>query len=474
MTTAPPANRHSDDVRVARVHLRLGQLTLARAELEDLLRRNALDGQAMAALAEARWRTGDAVGAADAAFTHLEAGGADDVALCIAAETAASEGRATEARALMDRLPAADAATLDALFAGMPRRAFWPAGPVDRSDLDELRRGADGRGAGRAAPGPSGLGPPPNGSAEALGRASSGGVPRDVRSVPGPRDVIEATSGTAWDAGAPPAAEGGQPQVERTPRPADPPGPAAEGPARPPGRDRACPCRAREPAGARVPAAGACAAPRPDVRPRRAGAPAPAPRTQRPRSSAATPSACWADISKPRPRSMRPRRAWRSRDRAHPRPRQARRRAAPACRPDPRALRGARAQARRLEADDRRPRPRRAALRRPSREAVLPRPRRLHHERPARRGGPRGPERHLDRSRDERRDPAARGSARLDPRRLRGRDSPEPGPRVRQRRRPRPPSSRCGSRRTSCWSTNARSIAGCSHPRSRPAAAAGR
>ena len=161
MTAAPVGGRHSDDVRVARVHLRLGQLTLARAELEDLLRRDALDGQAMAALAEARWRTGDAVGAADAAFTHIEAGGEDDVALCIAAEAAASDGRATEARALMDRLPASDAGTLDALFAGMPRRAFWPAGPVDRSDLDELRRGADGRGAGRPERGPSGPGPAP-------------------------------------------------------------------------------------------------------------------------------------------------------------------------------------------------------------------------------------------------------------------------------------------------------------------------
>ena len=31
----------------------------------------------------------------------------------------------------MDRLPASDAVALDAMFAGMPRRAFWPAGPVD-------------------------------------------------------------------------------------------------------------------------------------------------------------------------------------------------------------------------------------------------------------------------------------------------------------------------------------------------------
>jgi hypothetical protein len=218
VTAAATSSRNSDDVRVARVHLRLGQLTLARAELEDLLRRDALDGQAMAGLAEARWRTGDAVGAADAAFTHIEAGGADDVALCIAAESAASEGRATEARALMDRLPASDAATLDALFAGMPRRAFWPAGPVDRSDLDELRRGAEGRGAGRPARGPGGPLPASTDPAALRDELAAGDVPLDVRSVPGPRAVIEATSGTEWDAaGAQGPAAGGQNQGERTP-----------------------------------------------------------------------------------------------------------------------------------------------------------------------------------------------------------------------------------------------------------------
>jgi len=208
MTQAPPSNRHADDVRVARVHLRLGQLTLARAELEDLLRRDALDGHAMAALAEARWRTGDAEGAAEAAFTHLGAGGSDDVALCIAAEAAASEGRATEARALMDRLPAADAATLDALFAGMPRRAFWPAGPVDRSDLDELRRGA-----GRS-PGASNG---PQGAAAAGAPDGVTGIGPDIRSVPGPRDVIEATSGADWDAAARPGVEGSEVHPGRTP-----------------------------------------------------------------------------------------------------------------------------------------------------------------------------------------------------------------------------------------------------------------
>jgi hypothetical protein len=118
----------------------MGQLTLARAELEDLRRRDKLDTTSLALLAEARWRTGDGAGAAEAAAAHLAAGGSDDIAVCIAAEAAALDGRQDEARELMERLPAADAAALDAMFAGMPRRASWAAGPVDRSDADELRR----------------------------------------------------------------------------------------------------------------------------------------------------------------------------------------------------------------------------------------------------------------------------------------------------------------------------------------------
>ncbi len=199
MSTALMSPNRSDDIRVARVHLRLGQLTLARAELEDLLRRDALDADSMAALAEARWRTGDAAGAAEAAFVHLDAGGTDDIALCIAAEAAAAEGRAADARAFMDMLPSSDAATLDALFAGMPRRAFWPAGPVDRSDLDELRREADVRARRK---GPT---PPHRPAAEVAAAVASGGdVASDLRSVPGPRAVIEATRGAEWEGAAPP------------------------------------------------------------------------------------------------------------------------------------------------------------------------------------------------------------------------------------------------------------------------------
>jgi hypothetical protein len=217
-----PANR-LEDLRVALVHLRLGQLALARAELEDLLRRDVLGIDGFAALAEARWRTGDGALAADAALAHLEGGGTDDVALCIAAEAAAADGRPSEARALMDRLPAADAATLDALFAGMPRRAFWPAGPVDRSDPDELRPPSDRGTWGRRPGAPDATSQPAAQAGSAMTDASAG-----LRTIPGPREVIDATTDLEWTATrrATETAEGGA----STPAAAMPP---AERPARP-------------------------------------------------------------------------------------------------------------------------------------------------------------------------------------------------------------------------------------------------
>lgn len=206
------------DLRMARLHLRMGQLTLARAELEDLFRRDALDVIGLAILAEARWRTGEGPAAASAALAHLEAGGSDDVALCIAAEALAAEGRPADARAMMDRLPASDAATLDALFAGMPRRAFWPAGPVDRSDIDELRRETDARAAagrrGGARPisaatsdAATEVYQPPVGAVSASGQAGSplGAPPTDRRAIPGPREVLEATAAGAWGPGGRPS-----------------------------------------------------------------------------------------------------------------------------------------------------------------------------------------------------------------------------------------------------------------------------
>jgi hypothetical protein len=206
------------DLRMARVHLRMGQLMLARAELEDLYRRDALDVIGLAVLAEARWRTGDGVGAASAAIAHLDAAGSDDVALCIAAEAMAAEGRPADARILMDRLPASDATTLDALFAGMPRRAFWPAGPVDRSDIDELRRETDARAVAGRRGGPlvredgESLteiyqAAAASGPASAQAGSPLGSPPTDRRAIPGPREVLEATAAGAWGPGQQPSAD---------------------------------------------------------------------------------------------------------------------------------------------------------------------------------------------------------------------------------------------------------------------------
>src|SRR4029078_7540076 len=75
MTLTPASDpARINDLRMARVHLRMGQLTLARGELEDLYRRDAMDVVGLAVLAEARWRTGEGPAAADAALAHLEAG----------------------------------------------------------------------------------------------------------------------------------------------------------------------------------------------------------------------------------------------------------------------------------------------------------------------------------------------------------------------------------------------------------------
>jgi hypothetical protein len=121
--------RIAEDRRLATLHLRLGGLALARAELEDLQRRSELDAPGLADLAEARWRSGDLAAAATAALDHLDAGGSRPIARVIAAEAAAAAGRPAEARAHVEALGPVEADALEHLFAGMPRRAFWPSAP---------------------------------------------------------------------------------------------------------------------------------------------------------------------------------------------------------------------------------------------------------------------------------------------------------------------------------------------------------
>lgn len=125
-TDVLPAPR-STDLVLARAHLRLGSLSLARAELEILAGRGALDTQGHVDLAEARWRTGDLQGAGAAASIAMAAGEDLAILLAIAAETAAALGRPNEARRLAGRAMEGVQGPIDDLFAGMPRSGVWPA-----------------------------------------------------------------------------------------------------------------------------------------------------------------------------------------------------------------------------------------------------------------------------------------------------------------------------------------------------------
>lgn len=123
---AAAAPRHPDLV-IARVHLRMGSLGIARAELETLAGRDLLDDEAVRDLAEARWRTGDVTGAGEAASAYLEINGDDVLALAIASEAQADLGRPAEARRLAGRALEGASGSLDPVFAGMPRSQVWPA-----------------------------------------------------------------------------------------------------------------------------------------------------------------------------------------------------------------------------------------------------------------------------------------------------------------------------------------------------------
>ncbi len=129
--TAPPAHGpdvpRSVDLVLARAHLRLGSLALARAELEILGGRGALDSAGQVDLAEVRWRTGDLSGAGAAASIAMGSGLEPPVVLAIAAETAAALGRPNEARRLANRAMETLGGPIDELFAGMPRSGVWPA-----------------------------------------------------------------------------------------------------------------------------------------------------------------------------------------------------------------------------------------------------------------------------------------------------------------------------------------------------------
>jgi hypothetical protein len=124
-----PSDERAADLVLARIHLRLGSFGLARAELEAMAGRNALDDEGIRDLAEVRWRTGDLPGAGDAAVAYLEDRPNDVLSLVISAEVQAHLGRPGEARRLAGRAISRSTGSLDRIFAGMPRSQVWPSDP---------------------------------------------------------------------------------------------------------------------------------------------------------------------------------------------------------------------------------------------------------------------------------------------------------------------------------------------------------
>ena len=114
-------------LRVAALHLRMGQLPLARAQLEALAGRGDLDERGAAGpgggtLAD-RGPGRRGRGRRDAA---RRTGATTSLALLIAAESVAALGRPGEARRLARRALAVAGGPLDPVFAGMPRSTIWP------------------------------------------------------------------------------------------------------------------------------------------------------------------------------------------------------------------------------------------------------------------------------------------------------------------------------------------------------------
>jgi hypothetical protein len=121
-TEAGPVEDASLLLRLARIHLRTGSLTTARAQLESLAGRDQLDTAGTLDLAEARWRTGDLHGAGGAAAAYLAANGGEALGLVIAAEAASLGNHDVEARRDMEQAMLRTLTSLDAIFAGIPHR----------------------------------------------------------------------------------------------------------------------------------------------------------------------------------------------------------------------------------------------------------------------------------------------------------------------------------------------------------------
>ena len=135
------AAERSADARLARVHLRGGSLALARAALEGMAGAGTLDRDAMADLAEVRWRSGDIEGAADAARAHQASGGDEPLASLVIAEDEARAGRSAEGSRHAEAVVARVGGAIDQLFAFEPRSPMWPAADEGWMSVDAAEPG---------------------------------------------------------------------------------------------------------------------------------------------------------------------------------------------------------------------------------------------------------------------------------------------------------------------------------------------
>lgn len=109
-------------------------MPLARAALEQMAGAGTLDREALADLAEVRWRSGDLEGAAEAARAHLASGGVEPMAHVVLAEDLHRRGHEHEAHQHAASVIARVGGAIDMLFAGEPRGDLWP--PPDDGWMD--------------------------------------------------------------------------------------------------------------------------------------------------------------------------------------------------------------------------------------------------------------------------------------------------------------------------------------------------
>ncbi|HYH92996.1 MAG TPA: hypothetical protein VD763_07540 [Candidatus Saccharimonadales bacterium] len=197
--SSPGLEGRATDLALAGVHLRLGSLALARAELETLAGRDALDPDGLVDLAEARWRTGDLTGAGDAAEAAIRDGRGGLVAQVIAAEAAAARGRPSEARKLADAALRTADGRIDVLFAGMPRASVWPPDPAAPAPAPTTMFHAP------AAPRPPAAAPAAAAALAAGQGASVAGIAAaalaaEATAAGGRTRVVESTAPGLWDA----------------------------------------------------------------------------------------------------------------------------------------------------------------------------------------------------------------------------------------------------------------------------------